>query len=248
MRIVGIDLAWGTRRPDGWCVISGHRRRATVTGWGLWRGDSALLNGLRAQRRQSRSGWVLIDAPLICPNLTGARPVDLEMNRLFRRFHAGCHPANLTLCSRPAHLMATLQAAGYQTPRPSSPTKPPQPAAHAWHVVEVYPHAALVRFLNLNQIIKYKRGTIANRRAAFAELQLRLRTLLASHFPEVTIHAPLDTFLSSPWTKNIEDQTDALICALVGWWHWKHRGTRSQWVGDPQSGLLLLPAMGSHLP
>ena len=29
---------------------------------------------------------------------------------------------------------------------------------------------------------------------------------------------------------------------LIGLWHWKHRGTRSEVIGDVKKGLILLPA------
>lgn len=247
MRVVGVDLAWGLRRPDGWCVIAGHRQRARVEGFGLWRGDDALMAGLWAQRNRAQSGWVVMDAPLICPNPSGARPVDLEMTRMFRRSHAGCHPANRRLCARPPRLLEKMQAAGWVAAGTRTDERASHQEGRMWRVAEVYPHAALVRFLNLSRVIQYKRGPVAVRRGVFRELQSAVRGLLASHFPEMEVGEHLNKLLETAWTKDVEDQTDALICALVGWWHWKHRGARSQWVGDPRTGLLLLPADGSHI-
>ena len=41
------------------------------------------------------SAVAAVDAPLVIPNQTGIRPAERDLNRDFRRFHAGCHAANL---------------------------------------------------------------------------------------------------------------------------------------------------------
>jgi predicted RNase H-like nuclease len=47
--------------------------------------------------------------------------------------------------------------------------------------------------------------------------------------------------LEARWTKDIEDQTDSLVCALIGDWHWRHGGERTQVLGDRETGFFLIP-------
>jgi len=44
------------------------------------------------------------------------------------------------------------------------------------------------------------------------------------------------------WSKDAEDQIDALICALVGLHHWRHLGERSEILGDAATGFIVAPA------
>lgn len=232
VRILGIDLAWGERRPDGVCLISATRRRAYAHAPDLLRGDAALLDWI-AGAVAEQPALLAVDGPLVCPNSTGARPVDRATHVHFGRFKCGCHPSNTTLSPRPPRLGRALQARGY---RLDWTLRVPRIAA------EVYPHPALVRLLGLEARIPYKRGPVVARRAAFATLQEGLRGCLVRHFPRLELAPEVHGLLRLPWTKDTEDRTDGLICALVGYWHWLHGGQRSQILGDLTSGFLLVPA------
>ena len=35
------------------------------------------------------------------------------------------------------------------------------------------------------------------------------------------------------------------FCALIGMWHWMHRGKRSEVIGDRKTGFILLPEEGA---
>ncbi len=111
-------------------------------------------------------------------------------------------------------------------------------------LVEVFPHPATIRLFGLEQIVKYKRGPVAARRAEFARLQGLLRECLRTRFaPGEWPETPaLTAVLSAPWTKPAEDRLDALLCALVGYHHWRHDGRRSETLGDLETGFILVPA------
>ena len=100
IRIAGVDLAWGERRPDGVCVLEANRQRARVLALGLPHGDDELL-ALLDEQLEGASAFIAMDAPIVCPNPTGARPVDRLTHVHFGRFKSGAHPANLTHCRRP---------------------------------------------------------------------------------------------------------------------------------------------------
>ena len=176
---------------------------------------------------------VMVDAPIVCPNATGTRPVDRLTHKLFGRQHAGCHPANSTKCPRPARLTKRLAAAGckigwdFKTARRL--------------VCEVYPHPAMLRLFGLDRIVKYKKGPVANRRKEFRRLQALLRTCLAEKFPKLKLNDEMTELLTTDWSKPVEDKLDAFFCALIGYHHYLHGQGKSEVIGDRQTGFILLP-------
>src|SRR5271168_844426 len=89
MYFAGVDLAWGGRNPTGVAVVDAHGRLVHV---GAARQDAEILDALRPYVH----GDCLVgfDAPLVVNNPTGQRPAETALNRDFRRFEAGAHPAN----------------------------------------------------------------------------------------------------------------------------------------------------------
>lgn len=231
MLILGLDLAWGERHADGACRIATAGRRARVTGYSYPRGDAALLDLVRVWSANEPDVLLAVDAPVVVANPTGARPVDRLTHRLFHREHAACHPANLARCARPPRVVRKLRSLGFRA----------GVALAGRQVAEVFPHPALVRLLALPRIVKYKRGPIAARRSEFARLQALLVDCLEQDFSYLRIDDATTELLAAPWQKPVEDQVDALICALIGLWHWFHRGRQSEILGDLESGFILLP-------
>jgi predicted RNase H-like nuclease len=232
--IVGIDLAWGDRNRDGLCLLRATRRRAEIVAIDLTLGDRALADWLAEKIAVDSPALLTLDAPIIIRNRTGTRPVDRLTHRMFHREHAACHPANLGKCPRPVRIGRRLQRMGY--------TLGWDLAAADRLAAEVYPHPAMVRLFGLDRIVKYKKGPIANKRSEFARLQGLIRRALRDHFPQLAVDPATDALLTAAWTKPIEDQTDALFCALIGYHHWLHRGARSEVIGDTETGFILLPA------
>lgn len=233
--LIGIDLAWAGRRPDGICVIEATARRARCTALGLSHGDAALADAVRGAAGDG-AALVAIDGPVVVRNRTGSRPVDRLMHTLFHRQHAGCHPASLSLTPRPPRIARQLSRLGFAI-------GPGLPDHSARRVIEVYPHVACLRFFGLDRIIKYKRGTRAERSREFSRLKRLLRQCLSSQFPWLD-PGPANALLRpGPWSKDAEDCADALICALVGLHHWRHLGHRSEMLGDPRTGFIVAPAV-----
>jgi len=233
MLIVGIDLAWGDKKSDGVCFIEARRASACVKGFAYPRGDEELLACLRPAVTVSKRILLTIDGPIICPNQTGTRPVDRLTHTLFHREHAACHPANSTKCPRPPRVLQKLRTIGLEA---------------GWDLTEgeklaaeIYPHPAMVRLFKLPRIVKYKKGKVAERRREFRRLQNLIRKLLSAQFPFLQLNNEAKTLLRQPWSKPVEDKTDALFCALIGLWHWHYRGRRSQVIGDLKTGFILLP-------
>jgi predicted RNase H-like nuclease len=233
MLVVGIDLAWGEKKSDGICFIEANRSASRVRGYEYPHGDFALLKILRPQIAEAKEVFITIDAPIICPNRTGTRPVDRLTHTMFHREHAACHPANYTKCPRPVRIRRQLEIlgmeAGWRINRGSKT------------VAEVYPHPAMVRLFKLPRIVKYKKGTVENRKNEFKRLQRLLKKCIRDHFPYLQLDKISHSLLNKTWSKPIEDQTDALFCALLGLWHWRYRGRRSEVIGNVETGFILLP-------
>lgn len=233
--VVGIDLAWGERRPDGVCVLEVSGARAAARSIQLAQGDAALFDVLDALPAGGHT-LLAVDAPLQCANETGARPSDVEMHRRFRREKCGCHPTNARIAARALRVAAGFFERGFGIRR-----EPPGPRCPRV-AVEVFPHPAIVRFGGLPERIPYKRGPVAVRRQEFKRLQAMLQDCVPRLFPGLSLGPAVAALLAAPWHKDVEDQVDALVCALVGYWHCHHEGRHTEFVGDDATGFVLVPA------
>ena len=232
MILAGLDLAWGERNPDGWCAFRYRRGRCQLLGTGLGWGDADLAGRLAGWEATGERIFLAVDAPLVCPNVEGSRPVDRLTQTLFRKQEAACHPCNRRLCARPLRIMDELRGRGFEA---------------GWGLrarrmaAEVYPHPAQVRWFGLERTLKYKKGPVEGRRREFRRLQGYLWDFLEEHLPEVAGEDEMRVLLSEPWSKGVEDRTDAVVCAAIAWWHVHHKGRKSEVLGDRKTGFLLLP-------
>jgi predicted RNase H-like nuclease len=99
----------------------------------------------------------------------------------------------------------------------------------------------MVRLFALERILKYKKGPKPTVRLEFEKLQKHLRKSLAMIFSELEVAPEIDELLSEAWDQAVEEKTDALFCALVGYLHWKHQGSVSSVYGTLEEGFILLP-------
>lgn len=88
---------------------------------------------------------------------------------------------------------------------------------------EVYPHPAHVVLFDLQRIIKYKKGTVAQRRAGLTQLRQAGLHHLGTAAPSLVretavlrqlVERPLET-LPGEALKAYEDALDALLCAFT---------------------------------
>jgi predicted RNase H-like nuclease len=210
-------------------------KSALVMETSLTRGDNELIAWV-FRHASCLPTLLAVDAPLVCPNVTGARPVDRLTHVHFGRFYAGSHPANATRCCRPLRVASLLAKLGFRIGWEFSAGKEPDRL-----MLEVYPHPAMIRLFNLRQRIAYKIGPVAQRRIQFSHLQSLLRQSLDRDFRSVRTDQHTDSLLNCSWSKNVEDQTDAFFCALIGYWHWIHLGGKSEILGDLATGFILVP-------
>jgi predicted RNase H-like nuclease len=178
---------------------------------------------------------VAVDAPLVIRNQTGIRPAERGLNQDFRRYHAGCHAANLgrPFAQNVISFSRRLCGMGFV----EGAEMPPKQTGR--FQIEVHPHAASVNLFGLERIVKYKRG-LRDKRAH--ELR-RLRKLMLTHLPllDPALSFQLPAVPKEGNLKPVEDQIDAALCAYIAahWWHW---GTaRNRVYGVAGEGYIVVP-------
>lgn len=224
MRFLGIDLGW-TSGATGLCCLELESDRLKLRQL-AWRVDlDEILAWVDEWLPSPEPGMIAVDAPTLIPNATGMRTCDRLMHQRFGRYHAGCYPANLgcAFAPRTVGFGLSLEFRGFA----HAPVIQPQVLGR--YQIEVFPHAAMVALFNLERILKYKKGRLADRRQGL----LCLRRLLLDHLPRLDPSLDLPELPPIPnrgaALKALEDQLDALVCAYVAayWWMW---GTQRSWV------------------
>ena len=218
VRILGIDLAWGYRNQDGVYSIEIENGNAYVNEIGLVRGSVALKDWVQNYTKNS-SVMAMLYAHIICPNPNGSRPVDQLTHIKFGRFKAGCYSANQKLFPRPVKVGNMLKQLGFEISWEIETAKMQRLIAF-----EVCPHATLIRFFSLKERLRYKKGPVGQRRKVFSSLQKLVCTSLKSDLFDVQLTQNHQFIFERSWRRDIEDQMDALICGLVGYWHGIHNG------------------------
>ena len=149
MHFVGLDLAWGERKPTGVAVLDDAGRLLYV---GVAQDDTAIKAAIGPYVQGDC--LVAFDAPLVVTNPTGQRPSEAALNRDFAKFEAGAHPTNtgkpeFAGMPRAARLAAALDL----DMDPESPS--------TRRAIEVYPHPATVALFRLGRTLKYKASRAA---------------------------------------------------------------------------------------
>ncbi len=247
MHFVGLDLAWGERKPTGLAVLDagGHLLHLSAH-----RTDETI----RASMKPYVEGdcLVAVDAPLIVRNATGNRPAERALNRDFARFDAGAHPANTSkpefaATPRGARLAAAL---GLDIDPGSRSTR---------RAIEVYPHPATVSLFRLGRTLKYKQKPGRPLPALREELQRLMGLLEGLSTAEVPLHvrdhvewralvAAVEAATTKADLRRVEDQVDAVVCAYVAMWAVR-RPAETTTYGDGETGYIVTPTLPEgHVP
>ena len=241
----GVDLAWGSRNPTGVAVVDADGRLVRVT---AVRDDADILAALAPY--VEGDCLVGFDAPLVVTNPTGQRPAETALNRDFRRFEAGAHPANT---GKPEF------AGGPRAARLANALRldldPLSPARR--RAIEVYPHAATVALFRLPRTLKYK----AKPGRDLPQLKAELLRLMDGLEGLARAAVPLDVAAHPQWAelrrqvadaqrkcelRRAEDPVDAIVCAYVALYV-ERCPTDVTIYGDVATGYIVTPAMPSDL-
>ncbi|HET8559636.1 MAG TPA: DUF429 domain-containing protein [Marmoricola sp.] len=252
MHFVGVDLAWGDRRPTGLAVLDDHGHLCHVS---TVDSDEAIVATLGPYVEDEC--LVAIDAPLVVTNPTGNRPAEAALNKDFARFDAGAHPSNtgkpeLRRQPRGARIAARLGLD--MDPR----------SGRARRAIEVYPHPATVALFRLGRTLKYKNKQGRDLEQLRSEMLVLLGLLegLATADPPLLLSGhPVDGREATAWQglrsavdkaarkselRVVEDQVDAIICAYVARFATRHP-ERTTTYGDFATGYIVTPTLPDDL-
>ncbi|MCB0948088.1 MAG: bifunctional ribonuclease/(p)ppGpp synthase [Mycobacterium sp.] len=242
---VGLDLAWGQRKPTGVAAVDDAGRLVYA---GAATDDTSIRAAL-APYTQSDC-LVAIDAPLIVTNPTGQRPAERQLNADFGRFQAGAHPSNTSKpefadVPRGARIADALDLD--VDPHSSAPRR----------AIEVYPHPATVALFRLGRTLKYKAKpgrNVAQLRAELLRLMEHIEGLAQADPPLRTadsenwarLRALADSAERKSELRRVEDPVDAVMCAYIAMFA-AHRPTDVTVYGDGQTGYIVTPALPADL-
>ncbi|NET08707.1 MAG: DUF429 domain-containing protein [Merismopedia sp. SIO2A8] len=242
MKFFGLDLGW-TTGATGLSCLGWQNGELNSIELGHLIDLDEILQWIDDRLDSGECAVVAVDAPTVISNATGMRDCDRLAHKYFGRYHAGCYPANLgrPFAQRTLLVGRRLEERGFQ-----HAPELEVPMSTGRYQLEVFPHAVMLHLFQLDRILKYKKGRLAERRL---ELN-RLRQLMVTTFPTlVPSFAPsieLSTLLpdiphKGREMKIVEDQLDSLICAYTAahWWYW---GNQKNWVlGDRSNGYIVVP-------
>ena len=237
---IGVDLGW-YGKPTGLAAL--HYATSALEQHAITRLEpvAEILDWI-SQQIGGEDAVVGVDAPLVIPNSSGIRRAERELNAEYRRYHAGCHAANLSRPFAPNVLAFSraLSERGFAHGAEASPRQPGR------FQIEVHPHSATVALFGLPRIVKYKRGRREDRSR---ELR-RLRRLMLERLPALDppFVPDLPRIPLSGNLKAVEDQIDAVLCAYIAahWWKWGRQ--RNAVFGSNQEGYIVVPKRGAYSP
>jgi len=240
MKFLGIDLGWSSG-ASGLCCLKWQDGKLELLDLRRQESIADILTWVDTWLPAAESGIIAVDAPSLIPNATGMRLPDRLAHKYFGRYHAGCYPANLgsRFAERTVGFGLSLEARGFQ----HAPTiQPKQPGRFQ---IEAFPHPAIVHLFGLERILKYKKGTLTERRAELAKLRHYICDRLPLLEPSLDVTQSKIALPEIPNTgtalKALEDQLDSIICAYIAahWWYW---GLERNWVlGDQAEGYIVVP-------
>lgn len=243
-RFIGVDLGWKTDKYHTGIAVAS----ATESGAILETVSSGIASlGAAASfviENSRRSAVVAVDAPLVVTNQSGQRPCETEIGRRFGRHDASAPTTNLGLYPDPCgvRFRRALEAAGF--------TQCADPAAIQGRkdrsLFEVYPHPAQVVLFNLDKTLKYRKGTVTQKRVALGDYRGHLRRLCDAVGFQVPanltwlFHLALDS-MAGRQLKRHEDTLDAIFCALLAFHCWHSGATANECIGDISTGYIINP-------
>lgn len=246
---MGVDLAWGVRNPTGVAVVDADGGLVSV---GAARDDADVL----AAVGPFVQGACLIgfDAPLVVTNPIGQRPAEAALNRDFRKFEAGAHPANTGKPEfadgpRAARLARSLDLDLDPFAEPAHIT--------TRRAIEVYPHAATVALFRLPRTLKYKAKPGRGLDQLKSELLLLMDGLerlahaavplhVAGHDGWLELRRQVATAQRKSELRRAEDPIDAVVCAYVALYAERCPAGVTTY-GDYATGYIVTPSLPPDL-
>jgi predicted RNase H-like nuclease len=240
--VLGLDAAWTENHPSGVSLVSKSTGRwkcvavapsyqaffdvaeGRAVDWyehptGSAPNPSKLLDAAANLLDGQRVSLVAVDMPLSSRRITGRRGADIAVSREFGKYGCAVHTPN---AKRPGSIGEALtrgfEAEGYRLA--TKERQPHEPRT----LLEVYPHPALLRLLQLDYRLPYKVSktsrywpsqSIENRVRSLIKEFRRILAALSGQISGIDLTIP-DTTTGLSRLKPYEDALDSLVCAWVG--------------------------------
>jgi predicted RNase H-like nuclease len=241
MHFVGLDLAWGEKNQTGVAVVDADGRLLHL---GVAQDDESIAAAIAPY--VADECLVAIDAPLIVPNETGARPCEAALNRDFTTFEASGRPAYR---GRPEFNPPRGEVLGIRLGLDMDPHSRAKRRA-----IEVFPHPATVVLFRLAKTLKYKRGEFEIRKRELLQLMTHIEglddaspRLRVNRSPAwVELRKRVEAATRPGHLDRDEDPVDAVICAYVALYQF-HRPEDVTIYGDFATGYIVTPTLPTGL-
>jgi predicted RNase H-like nuclease/ppGpp synthetase/RelA/SpoT-type nucleotidyltranferase len=245
MYFVGVDLAWGERKPTGVAVVDDGGRLVYV---GVAQDDASIKAAIGPYVQEEC--LVAFDAPLVVNNPTGQRPSEAALNRDFAKFEAGAHPTN----TGKAEFAGTPRAARIAD---ALDLDIDPYSASSRRAIEVYPHPATVALFRLGRTLKYKSKpgrNLAQLRSELLRLMDLVETLaqatpslrVSDHDGWTELRQSVQTAERKSELRRAEDPVDAVICAYVALFATRRPDDVTMY-GDAETGATVTPTLPPDL-
>ncbi len=248
MYYVGIDLAWGHRRPTGVAVLQADGVLLHVSA----QTDDASIAGA-LEPYVDGPCVVGIDAPLVVTNPTGNRPAEAALNRDFARFDAGAHPSNT---GKPEFADGTRGGVLAHDPRPrpgSGVHRRPSrdrglPARRDGRAVPARAHAEVQEQARPQPGGPARRAAAADAGASRACATACRRCQVDHQHEWKSLLTQVEGAQRKSDLRRVEDQVDAVVCAYVAMFA-TARPDDTTVYGDAATGAIVTPTLPEgHLP
>ncbi len=186
-----------------------------------------------------------IDAPTVvpgdAPDAIAIRPADRLAHSLYGKYRAGPSLANLSLALRRRTTSATTRLSSELANLRFLHGDQLSPHSEGRHQIEVHPPAASVQLFLLARAIRYRSGTVAQRKEGLP----LLRGLMLDHFPRLFPRLAVTDLPEipslGPDLNVMAHRLDSLMSAYVAahWWYWGRE--RNDVLGDAASGYIVVP-------
>ena len=241
MYFVGLDLAWGERKPTGIAVVDADGRVIDI---GAATDDASIIAAI--ERYVADDCLVAIDAPLIVRNAKSRRRAEVELGADFQRFDAGAHSANT---GNPVFVEPRGARLSEQLGLDMDPN-----SLAGRRAIEVYPHPATVALFALGRTLKYKKGDVDARRRELLQLMTLIEGLEAAtprlrvnhNMAWVELRNRVAATTRQVQLDTAEDPVDAVLCAYIAL-YWYSRPEDVTIYGDFATGYIVTPTLPPDL-
>ncbi|MFB9315426.1 DUF429 domain-containing protein [Nocardioides plantarum] len=237
MHYVGIDLAWGDKKPTGLAVIDADARLLLVS---AVLADDEIEAALAAYDGPC---LVAMDAPLVVRNATGMRPAERELSADFRRFDAGTHPSNT---GKPEFAHGTRAA---RVAKRLGLDIDPR-SGRARRAIEVYPHPATIVLFGLEKVLRYKAKPgrdLELLRSELLTLMGHVEGVVTTDETWAALRTTVQTATQKAQLRRVEDQVDGVLCAYLALFA-DTRPAEVTRYGDLETGYIVTPTLPPARP